>query len=174
MARVKVIKEGHLRLMGGIVAGGSSTVTLVDSDKKIIVDTGVSRDRREIISGLEKEGLKPEDIDIVINTHPHGDHTGNNNLFSSATVFDNWDSAKICDGVEMIHTPGHTKNCYSVLVETDKGKVAIVGDLISLEDDLVTGRRPHSFDFKLQKENRKKILEIADYIVVGHGGLIQN
>ena len=73
----------------------------------------------------------------------------------------------------MIHTPGHTPNCYSILVETEKGTFAIVGDLIALEDDLITGRRPHSFDFELQKKSRNKILEVADYIVAGHGGIFE-
>ena len=173
MANIKVIKKGYLRLLGGIVAGGSSSVTLIDCDKRIIVDTGVDKDKKEIISGLKKEGLSPKDIDIVVNTHPHGDHMGNNDLFGSAIVFDNRDSAKICDDVGMIHTPGHTSNCYSVLVETEKGTVAIVGDLISLKDDLDTGRRPHSFDFELQKKSRRRILEMADYIVAGHGDLFE-
>ena len=173
MAKVKVIKKGYLRILGGIVAGGSSTVTLIDSDKKIIVDTGVSKDKKDIISRLKKEGLEPKDIDIVINTHPHGDHTGLNNLFENAVVFENDDLVKICNDVEMIHTPGHTPNCYSVIVKTDQGTVAIVGDLIALENDLVTGRKPHSYDFELQKKNREKIVEITDYIICGHGGMIK-
>jgi len=173
MAKLNVIKKGHLRILGGIVAGASSTVSFIHSDKKIIVDTGVSKDRKEIIFGLEKEGFSPGDIDIVINTHPHGDHMGNNNLFENAVLFENRDSKKICDDVEMIHTPGHTSNCYSVLVRTDQGRVAIVGDLIALEDDLDTGRKPHSYDFELQKKNRKKIVEMSDHIVCGHGGMIE-
>ncbi len=173
MAKLKVIKKGYLRILGGIVAGASSTVSFIQNDKKIIVDTGVSKDRKEIITGLEKEGIGPEDIDLVINTHPHGDHMGNNNLFQNAVLFENRDSKKICDDVEMIHTPGHTSNCYSVLVKTDQGRVAIVGDLIALEDDLDSGRKPYSFDFELQKKNREKILEMSDYIVCGHGGMIE-
>jgi len=59
-------------------------------DKKILVDTGEmqpiqSKDREDAIKGkiftfeqgLERFGLKPEDIDIVIHTHLHMDHCEN-------------------------------------------------------------------------------------------------
>lgn len=174
MAEVRVIKKGHLRLMGGMVAGGSSTVTLIRSDKNVIVDTAMSRDEDEILSVLKEEGLGSEDIDIVVNTHPHADHTGNNRLFSSAVVFDNGDDKEICLGARMIYTPGHTKECYSVIVKGSEDTVAIVGDLIALEDDLMTGRKPHSYDFELQKKNRDKICGMADKIIVGHGGMIES
>jgi glyoxylase-like metal-dependent hydrolase (beta-lactamase superfamily II) len=176
MTTVKVIKKGYLRLireMGDVVAGGSSSVTLIESDKKIIVDTGLRIDRQEIIQGLDELDLNPKEIDFVVNTHPHGDHMGNNDLFEYATYVLNRDGLKVCKDVEMIYTPGHTSRCYSLLVHTDEGEVAIVGDLIALKEDIVTGRIPQTIDFNLQKENRRKIIEIADYIVPGHGDIFR-
>jgi N-acyl homoserine lactone hydrolase len=38
-----------------------------------------------IANQLAKIGVKPSEIDIVINTHLHGDHCGNNALFKNAT-----------------------------------------------------------------------------------------
>lgn len=70
---------------------------LENGEKKILVDTGINE--RFIVDGkawggfaatggtdivkqsLEKEGIKPEDIDIVIYTHLHNDHTGASHLF---------------------------------------------------------------------------------------------
>ena len=71
---------------------------LTDSGEKILVDTGagklpeslekffpVKRKTHETLEvQLRKHGLKPDDIDIVVNTHLHFDHCGNNKLFKSA------------------------------------------------------------------------------------------
>jgi len=59
----------------------------------IVVDTGLGdkmKDRfleiysvdrtRNLRGGLEEQGLKPEDIDLVINTHLHFDHCGGNTV----------------------------------------------------------------------------------------------
>jgi len=74
---------------------------LVQGDEhNILVDTGL--DENELITpagfteetGLEPAslvdcltsvGIVPNDIDIVINTHLHDDHCGNNGLFKKAT-----------------------------------------------------------------------------------------
>ncbi|MEM8974711.1 MAG: N-acyl homoserine lactonase family protein [Pseudomonadota bacterium] len=39
----------------------------------------------EVLTGLAKVGLAPEDIDIVINSHLHCDHCGCNEFFTKAT-----------------------------------------------------------------------------------------
>jgi glyoxylase-like metal-dependent hydrolase (beta-lactamase superfamily II) len=69
-------------------------------DKKILVDTGemqpiVSDEREQAIGGkiytfeegLEKYGLKPEDIDIVIHTHLHNDHCENDYKCVNARIY---------------------------------------------------------------------------------------
>lgn len=73
---------------------------LEGGDKKIIVDTGEmspiqSEDREKAIGGkiytfeqgLERWGLKPEDIDIVIHTHLHNDHCENDYKCVNAEIF---------------------------------------------------------------------------------------
>jgi glyoxylase-like metal-dependent hydrolase (beta-lactamase superfamily II) len=68
---------------------------LIESEgKRILVDTGhgdklSDKERqymnlageRRLLGSLERLGLAPEDIDIVINTHLHGDHCGGNTSF---------------------------------------------------------------------------------------------
>jgi len=70
------------------------------SDKKILVDTGggdpsqahprwqpYKREKDQSIeNALKKVGVKCEDIDIVIVTHLHWDHSGGNNLFPRAKI----------------------------------------------------------------------------------------
>lgn len=106
---------------------------------------------------LQKEGLSVDDIHIVINTHLHDDHCGNNSVFTNAQFFvckeevdfcnsphpidhryDNYfiegqeftyieEEKEIFDGVEILFSPGHTKGCVSVKVETVQGPAVITG-----------------------------------------------
>ena len=70
-------------------------------EKRILVDTGPSdpdgmgafhkpytrSDSEHPLAALNTIGIKPEDIDIVLNTHLHWDHCSNNHLFKNATFF---------------------------------------------------------------------------------------
>lgn len=50
------------------------------------VDFVASRsDDQDLLQGLANHGVAPEDVDIVILTHLHFDHVGNNELFPNAT-----------------------------------------------------------------------------------------
>lgn len=80
---------------------------LNNGNKKILVDTGINE--RFIIDGkawggyrakggtkyvkdsLAKLGIKPDDIDTVVYTHLHNDHTGASDLFSNAVHIFQWD-----------------------------------------------------------------------------------
>lgn len=68
--------------------GYSSTCTLVTDGKlHAVVDTGLSLQESAILEALAERHLTPGDIDLVINTHLHVDHCGNNAMFPRATIF---------------------------------------------------------------------------------------
>lgn len=49
------------------------------------VDFVASRsDDQDLVAGLARHGVRPEDVDIVVLTHLHFDHVGNNELFPNA------------------------------------------------------------------------------------------
>lgn len=148
-------------------------VFLLRSDEhNILVDTGLDENElfvpqefedetgltaKSLVDGLADHGLKPDDIDIVINTHLHDDHCGNNALFTKAKFYvhhseiefcknphpldhryDDYfieniefneleDDTEIVEGVEALYSPGHSVGAMSVLVDTQEGKVAITG-----------------------------------------------
>jgi glyoxylase-like metal-dependent hydrolase (beta-lactamase superfamily II) len=137
---------------------------------KILVDTGM--EEFMVPAGAEEEtglkimefedalasvDLKPEDVDIVIQTHLHNDHCENTYKCTNARVYvqqaeldffnephpidhryysDLLDESEvvalvgeveIVPGVRVIPTPGHTPGGQSVAVETDKGTAVITG-----------------------------------------------
>ncbi len=138
----------------------------------ILVDTGLDENElfvpagfteetglepASIVDCLAKEKLTVEDIDIVINTHLHDDHCGNNRLFSKAVFYahkieidfcnsphpldhryDNYfiedltfykieNDQEVIPGIRVMHSPGHTLGGLSVIIETGAGEAVITG-----------------------------------------------
>ena len=192
MAKVKVLVEGYAREENHIEYA-SSTVTLVQAEgKNIIVDHGM--DRKKLLEALEKEKLSVKDIDFVVLTHMHPDHCLLAGLFENAEVVygtENYnfkgrieanDSEMDVEGVEFIRTPGHESFHYSVIVDTDEGKVVIASDIFWWTDDaeqktdkesLMNLEDPYKSDEKALKKSREKVLEIADFIIPGHGKMFK-
>jgi len=139
----------------------------------ILVDTGIGDPPAEIIrywdvvneqmaAALAEHDLSPADVKIVINTHLHWDHCGQNAVFRHApfyvqrpelerarreeTVTSEWfdfagarfelvdGEAEIATGVRVIPTPGHTVGHQSVVVEADDGEQLFIGDAAYTKD----------------------------------------
>ena len=132
----------------------------------ILVDTGVGYPEelvrewkvvnRHAADALAEHDLSPADVRIVINTHLHFDHCGQNAVFKHApfyvqrseldrarredTVTNEWfdfagarfelldGDAEIADGVRVVATPGHTVGHQSVIVESADGESLMIGD----------------------------------------------
>jgi glyoxylase-like metal-dependent hydrolase (beta-lactamase superfamily II) len=59
------------------VEGINGNVYLVeDGDKLILIDTGLPRNHKKIISYIEALGRKPTDVSMIVLTHFHIDHVG--------------------------------------------------------------------------------------------------
>jgi len=184
-ATVKIIKPGYFKWTGkNRCKTGSNVVLIRDSQKNILVDTGSPGEGKRIIAGLKKEKLKPADIDIVIITHPHADHTGNNFLFPSALFIDSLGEfkkdefllvkaeRKITKNVRITKTPGHALEDISIIVEnTEFGIMAVIGDVFWKAGD---SKLIQIEDRKKLAASRKKILAIADYLIPGHGKMFKN
>lgn len=192
MNTIKVLIEGYASISKkGVIA--SSTVTLIRSNKiNIIVDPGINR--KLLLLKLEENNLKVDDIDFVFMTHTHADHNLLTGLFPDAKVIDNeliYDEDREIEhdmkvpgtNIEIINTPGHDQFHASLLVPTKEGKVVVAGDVFWWMDDekqttdkdsLIGRKDPYGKDEKALQKSRKLILEIADYIIPGHGKIFKN
>ena len=191
MAELKVLIEGYARKENNIEVASPSTVLIEDSGLKILVDPGTNK--KLLLEALEKEGLEPEDIDLIFVTHYHLDHVLNIKLFPDKNVLDGdiiyrddkeiGFSGKIPNtNIKIIPTPGHAHEHVCLLVETEKGKIVIAGDLWWWTDkekqktdyrSLMNHEDPYVKDKTALRNSRKKILEIADYIIPGHGKMFE-
>ncbi|KAF8763732.1 Metallo-beta-lactamase domain-containing [Argiope bruennichi] len=84
----------------------------------------------------------------------------------------------VTENIKIIGTPGHTLSDVSVIAKnTDLGTVAIVGDLFEREEDILNPTlwktTAGSENPNLQYQNRKRILNLANYIVPGHGPMFK-
>jgi N-acyl homoserine lactone hydrolase len=138
----------------------------------ILVDTGVGwpteivREwrvvNRHMADALAEHDLSPADVKIVINSHLHFDHCGQNAVFQHAPFYvqrpelerarreekrtSEWfdfagaqfelvdGDAQIADGIRVLATPGHTVGHQSVLVETADGGAVMIGDAAYTSD----------------------------------------
>lgn len=132
----------------------------------ILVDTGVGWPteliqewkvvNRHVADALAEHDLSPADVRVVINTHLHFDHCGQNAVFKHApffvqrselerarlveTVTSEWfdfagarfelldGDAEVADGVRVLATPGHTVGHQSVLIDMPDGEAVMIGD----------------------------------------------
>jgi len=176
-ARVDVIQDGSLTSTGG---GVRSTCTLVrDGDRVIVVDPGMAPGASAILGPLGRLGVRPEDVTEVVLSHHHPDHTIYAGLFPNAAVHDHWaiyrgdqweDSE--CDGrvlspsVQLARTPGHTAEDLALVAGTPDG-VAITTHSWFHAESAIEDEDPE--DPGQLREARRKILEVADLIIPGHG-----
>lgn len=196
MPSVHVLRPGYSWSQDQDVMRANGTATLVrDEDKIILVDTLGPWDSDLLVQLLQEQGVQPPDVNLVVCTHTHPDHVGNMNLFTNSeqhvsgfSVYrdDEYTFHPFIDGVPLsltsnvrvIPTPGHTLSCVSVVVENVEGMgtVIVAGDLFEKEEDLTDDQlwlEAGSEDEEQQRVNRQKVLEMADYIIPGHGPMFK-
>lgn len=167
---------------GNILVADSTSVLIRAGDRLIVVDPSTEYMRPAIKTSFKQIGVFPKDVDTVILTHSHHDHVGNLNLFPKARViihsggepiaraeeFDG-EELKVCEGVRIVHTPGHCPEECSVFVDADR-HYAIAGDTIPLEDNYRQMVPPaKNTDRELAVRSLKRVCDYADVIVPGHG-----
>jgi len=194
---LKVLSPGFAQwLHPDRVMRASGSCTLIRSpDQTVLVDTLGPWETSRLKDLLDAQGLHPDDVNVVVCTHGHPDHVGNLNLFTRSRVhvvgfsvyeedrysmhpFDQDKPFIVGPGIEVIPTPGHTLTCVSVVAkDVDRlGTVVIAGDLFERQQDLQDEHiwiNAGSENPTAQRLNRQKVLDMADYIVPGHGDMFK-
>lgn len=176
-ARVDILVAGSLTSTGGGVA--SSCTLIREGDRTIVVDPGMAPSALSILDPLAALGVLPEDVTDVVLSHHHPDHTLHAGHFPKAAVHDHWaiyrgtdweDSE--CDGrvlspsVVLARTPGHTSEDLATIAGTPNG-VVVCSHAWFTGESPVESEDPEDAD--QLHESRRRILEVADLVVPGHG-----
>ena len=181
--KVVVILPGVLvRTETGIILDARSSVTLIRSEGlNILADTSLGVNRAILLQALQAQNLTPENINIIVNTHCHRDHVGNNEIFPQARIYAhqaciqkhnfikiNSFPYSLTREIEIWETPGHSWDSITILVKLDK-VYAITGDAIPLKGNYENWIPPViHVDAARAIESMKRIAEIADIIIPGH------
>lgn len=173
LPEVHVLCPGMIRRDGKAILEAHSSSTLVlCQDLRIVVDSSSEQYRSRVLKGLKDHGVDPRQIALLINTHPHHDHNGNNDLFPNAEllVYDEppIGEIKLREGVTLVPTPGHTRGSVSLFVISDR-RYAMVGDAIPTEDNYLKWVPPGlNFDPEIALQSMRRIVDFADVVVPGH------
>jgi N-acyl homoserine lactone hydrolase len=169
LPEVFLLKAGSLqRDDAGNILDARSSVTLITSGIRIVVDTGLKGEGGLILDALARKGLGAEDIDLLINTHSHPDHCGNNHLFSCSELLSPREGQRIAPGVVALETPGHTMDCISILVRSSS-KVVVAGDALPIFDNFIKSVPPAlHVDRDLAISSMSRIISIAEIVIPGH------
>ncbi len=175
-AKVDVLCEGTIRRDGKVVLEAHSSSTLVRTGRQVIVvDTSSRAHRQRILASLERIGVRPDEVDILVITHDHHDHRENNDLFPRARLimFDSEPAKEdeeswIDADARLVRTPGHTPESVSLFVNSDR-RWAIVGDALPIKDNYLKWVPPGlNYDPEKALRSMKRIVDWADIVVPGH------
>lgn len=188
MVEVHVLKIGTIERdeADNILDASSSSTLLVAGERRLVVDTSMPRDAEAIEEALAGNGLTLDEVDTVVNTHCHHDHTGGNRLFPHATVVIHKlegaarssggpvlrveGDTQLVPGVRVIETPGHTPGSISVVADTLEGVWVMSGDALPTLDNFIAWVPPGiNYDQVLALKSMARIVDLARFIVPGHG-----
>lgn len=153
--------------------------------------TPIMRPEDDIVAVLNRIGLKPSDIDVLVSTHFHFDHAGNHADFASSRIVtqrecyeyakanpaafpvDIWDlpqlkyemidgDYELAPGVNLIESSGHVPGHMSVVVRLPKtGTVVLAIDAIYTKENLANDIWDGQVDPIRGRASGHKLAELA-------------
>ena len=186
MPSLKVIVEGYAKEIENGWEANSTTTLIENEGNCIIVDPGM--EEATLKNALAAEGLAAGDVDYVFLTHYHLDHILNVGMFRNAVLADGYymyegmkgtshGTSPFGDGIEIMHTPGHTPEHSSLLVHMGGNTYSVAGDLIwwAFPEREKMLHLPDPFAYSMDEvvKSRRNLLEKADFVIPGHGKMVR-
>jgi len=117
-----------MKYMGQPYEAALKPLLIQTHEENILVDTGIGelpeayhkfytvrrKPEQNLKTQLAQHGLKPEDIDIVVNTHLHFDHCGNNILFPNAEFIVQADEFKYAQKPDRFQEAAYIKELFDI------------------------------------------------------------
>jgi len=120
-----------MKYMGQPYDVALKSLLILTPQEKILVDTGMDelpekhrkffpvqrRAEENVEAQLAQHALKPNDIDVVVNTHLHFDHCGNNALFPNAKFFVQADEFRYAFAPDRFQQAAYIRELFDVKVD---------------------------------------------------------
>lgn len=135
----------YMKYMGQPYDAALKPMLILTPQEKILVDTGIGelpekhqkfwvikrRAEENLKTQLANYNLKPEDIDVVINTHLHFDHCGNNTIFINAKFIVQADEVRYAHAPDKFQQAAYIRELFDVKVDYEPvhGKHQVADDV---------------------------------------------
>lgn len=164
------------------------TSTLIVTEGRALLVDPAFADQDRMAEELDRRtGLKLSDVDAVFVTHSHSDHHEglanypNARLLAAPAVAGKINASaahprpvepageRVLDDMLVIHTPGHTPDHHSLLLEWQGLNVVVAGDAVMRRDFWDNRQGYHnSWNFDIASRTIDELTQRADIIIPGH------
>jgi glyoxylase-like metal-dependent hydrolase (beta-lactamase superfamily II) len=136
----------YTKYQGRIYEAALKPLLIITGKENILVDTGigqlpekyekfhrVKRGRDQTLKAqLEKHDLTPRDISIVVNTHLHFDHCGNNHLFPKAKFYVQTKELRYAHAPDRFQKAAYIRDFFDINIEYTpiQGKYRVTNNVI--------------------------------------------
>jgi glyoxylase-like metal-dependent hydrolase (beta-lactamase superfamily II) len=121
----------YAKYQGIIYEAPLQSLLILTDKERILVDTGIGelpekyrkfhtvkrKSDEALRTQLQKYNLKPEDIDVVVNTHLHFDHCGNNRDFTNAKFYVQADELRYAYKPDRFQKASYIQDFFDVALE---------------------------------------------------------
>jgi glyoxylase-like metal-dependent hydrolase (beta-lactamase superfamily II) len=119
------------KYQGVLYEAALKPMLIITEKEKILIDTGVDKlptqyqkfyhitqtSEKNLEKQLQMHGVTPKDIDIVVNTHLHFDHCGNNALFKEAKFYVQADELRYAYAPDKFQQAGYIRELFDLNIE---------------------------------------------------------
>jgi glyoxylase-like metal-dependent hydrolase (beta-lactamase superfamily II) len=121
----------YAKYQGELYEAALKPLLIITGEDRILIDTGIGelpekyrkfhtvkrKSDEALRAQLRRHGLKPEDIDVVINTHLHFDHCGNNKSFTNAKFYVQADELRYAYTPDRFQKASYLRDFFDVKVD---------------------------------------------------------